>query len=223
MKFTLTLLTGLVASTVSGLTIPNAQPETGAGISSSSTDAQIIKSTWSSWYADVATVSYFLDNVASKKYKSQTAYLAAAQGALAAETGQTAYQRVLNQELSQYEGYKASNSTLSDGTWTNVKSYLEQLTKLDFKKDCTKIQEIVKKINYGDDQYSGRCSVILPAIDTYFALAYKALLDPQTPGYTAADKGFKNWQKAIRPRACASKKERDLFDMDVQSVEDILE
>ena len=92
---------------------------------------------------------------------------------------------------------------------------LEQLTRLDWKKDQTKIQSIIKEINFGDGVAKGRCSTVLPAFDVYFAAASK-LLKAKNPKDKSLDR-----IKTYRPKSCSGVKARAvLLDDDVLEAEE---
>lgn len=231
MKFGVALLSGLLASTVAGLAIPNPAPEAEPAaiaepapepnpvdeiITRTATDADILKSSALAWYARTTIVSGFLDLVAGKKFKSQTAYIIAAKAAWLAEAEQWDLKEVLAMYLVKDAGCQASNSTLSDGdTWANVKDLLFRLTELDWKKDQTEIQSIIKEINFGDGVAKGRCSTVLPAFDVYFAAAAKKLKTMNSKD-TSLDR-----LKTYRPKSCSAVKARaDPFEDEVLDAEE---
>lgn len=184
MKFTLAFLSALVATTVSGLAIPQPNPEPEAlaepvaapSITADQSDANIIESSAVDWDHDANLVSAFIDACHYKKFHNQKQYLAAAKAALAAEEAEFAFLEALADYLLNNPSCQAANSTLTDnGTWDNVKELLEQLTELDWVSDQAEIQQIIGEINFGDGAAQGRCDYILPAFDTYFTAAGQLL------------------------------------------------
>lgn len=218
MKFGLALLSGLLATTVTGLAIPKPEPEAEPValpeaapepspvdeiITRAASDADILKNSALAWYARTTIVSTFLDLVATKKFTSQTAFVIAAKAAWLAESEEWDFKEILATYLVKDQGCQASNSTLSDGdTWSNVKELLFQLTELNWKTDQAKIQELLKQINFGDGVAKGRCSTILPAFDVYFAGAAKKLKTLRK-GDTSLDR-----LRTVRPRCCSSAQTR---------------
>lgn len=241
MKLFVALLSGLLATTVTGVAIPNPHPEAAAAalaapepnaepdawaepdafadpdaypepldadelLGRAISDADILKAATLGWSADVAAVSGFLDAVAQKKFTQKT-WPKASKAAWAAEIAEWALKEILAEYLLDDQGCKASNSTLTTGdTWAHVNDLLYQLTKLDWKRDQAKIQDLVNKINFGDGTAQGRCTAILPAFDVFFAAA-NTKLQKLRPGDTSLAN-----VKSRRPIACGVVQKRDILE-----------
>lgn len=228
MKFITALATGLWATTVASLALPapEAEAEPLPAALASLTDVQIIKYTVKDWQADTAIVSKFLDDVAAKKFRNNNDYSRAAKIAWLAEYSTSAPSYGNKAILDSYlagkgngsNGSNGTNGTESgNGTWTGedcygekVKQWLEQLKGKNWKKDCTKIQDLVKEIN------EARCGYVLPATDGYFqaAGALIASYNPSKPDYSVGQ------MRAVRAKACrASNYAREVEDIMLDDIE----
>lgn len=216
MKFSLALLSSLLAVTVSGLALPAAEPEIEPAalvereetleIRADTSDADIIKSAALDWAADEDVVSDFLDLVAGKHFHTQKAYWKAAKNAYKKHKYSVRHYDHLGQYLDGNQGYQNGNSTLSDGgALGHITDLLYELTALNWSNDQSEIQEIVNEINFGSGSFEGRCGALLPAIDEVLAAASAELLD-LLPGNNAL-----HGRKVSVPKSCSAAKRDVLY------------